>query len=61
MPGSRGNSDAGASAERLAEWQARTFPTMRPKPTPFDDELPEDLFADPEATRAAIARARSAE
>jgi len=34
---------------------------MKPKPTPFDDNLPEDLFADRAATRAAIARARSGE
>jgi hypothetical protein len=50
----------GASVAALVEWQARTFPTMALRPTPFDDELPDDLFADVVATRAAIARAQRA-
>lgn len=51
-------SSGGASPAALAAWQQRTFPALRPKPTPFLDELPDDLLADVEATRRAIDRAR---
>jgi hypothetical protein len=54
----RPNRLVGASVARLVEWQSRTFPTMRPRPTPFLDELPEDLFVEPAATWAAIERAQ---
>lgn len=53
----RWNRLEGASAANLGEWQARTFPTMAPRATPFLDELPADLFADRVETRAGIERA----
>ena len=57
---SRGNSPSGgASREKLAEWQARTFPALRRQrdaATPFDDELPDDTLADLDETRSALGR-----
>jgi hypothetical protein len=43
----------------LAAWQQTTFPVLRPKPTPFLDELADDLLADVEVSRSAIERARA--
>lgn len=51
----------GASPVRLAAWERRQFAAFRQRAwrsTPFDDELPDDLFADVDETLAAIARAR---
>jgi hypothetical protein len=38
-------SSGGASPARLAAWQQTTFATLRPKPTPFLDELAHQLPA----------------
>ena len=48
----------------LADWQARTFPALAAYAPPppaairLDDELDDDLFADPDATRAHLAALR---
>lgn len=52
-------SSGGASPARVAAWQQRTFAALSPSPAVFDDELPIDLLADVEASRAAIDRARA--
>jgi hypothetical protein len=64
MPGSRGSDPRGARTERLAEWQTRRLAALRGRPAravSYDDELPEDLLADPEETRRILDRLRSAE
>lgn len=60
---SRGNerpsSPAGASREKLAEWEARTFTALRrhrDASTPVDDELPDDPWLNPEEMRSALSR-----
>lgn len=52
-------SSSGADVARLADWEVRTFTALRRQrdaATPVDDELPDDLLADVEATRAALRR-----
>ncbi len=63
MPGSRGSerpsSPTGASREKLAEWEARTFSALRRNrdaATPVDDELPEEAWRDPVEMRSALDR-----
>lgn len=61
MPPSRGNNPAGASREKLAEWETRAFQKLkehRNATTPVDDELPDELLADLEETRSALERVR---
>jgi hypothetical protein len=64
MRGSRGNDPNGARPARLAEWQTRRLEALRGRPAravSYDDELPDDLLADPEETRRILDRLRSAE
>lgn len=64
MPGSRGNDPRGARPARLAEWQTRRLEALRGAPSTsvsYDDELPDDLLADPEETRRILDRIRSGE
>lgn len=67
MPGSRGSerpsAPAGASRDRLAEWEAGAFSALRrhrDAATPFDDELPEEAWRDPAEMRSALSRLPSA-
>lgn len=67
MPGSRGSerpsSAAGASRDRLAEWEARAFTALRrhrDASTPVDDELPEEAWRDLDEMRSALDRIRPA-
>lgn len=67
MPGSRGNerpnAAGGASRERLAEWEQRTYPLFRRRAdasTPVDDELPEEGWRDLDELRSALSRIPSA-
>lgn len=64
MPGSRGNDPRGARPARLAEWETRRLEALRgapPAAVSYDDELPDDLLADPEETRRILDRLRSGE
>ncbi len=58
MPGSRGHNPAGADPAKVAEWRRTRLAAVRERrirSAGFDDALPVDMLADPEATRRAIA------
>lgn len=67
MPGSPGRPERphsnGASREKLAEWERRTFSALRrhrDAPTLVDDELPDDPLRDLDETRSALRRLEGA-